>query len=95
MIRRLFRLSIIGMYLTLGLPDPKKSCKPMPEFPDSPLSSGDVLASYSIAECPDYDDVKVTHIDINSDGYIDFTFERRGRYPISGSRERYCTVPLF
>jgi hypothetical protein len=63
-----------------------KGGKRLPGFPDSPLSSGDALASYTMTECPDYYDVKVTHLDIDSDGHTDFTFERLGEIPYFGEQ---------
>jgi hypothetical protein len=67
----------------------------LPGFPNSPLSSGDALARYSVAECPDYYDVKVAHLDIDNDGYTDFTFERVGEIPYFGENGEVQHSPPF
>ena len=67
----------------------------LPEYPQSPLSSGDALARYSIAECPDYDDVRITHVDINSDGHVDFSFDRAGTIPYYDERGEVSHTPSF
>ena len=72
-----------------------KNGKRLPGFPNSPLSSGDALARYSVAECPDYYDVKIAHLDIDSDGYTDFTFERRGEIPYFGEQGEVLHSPPF
>ena len=50
----------------------------LPGFPYSPLSSGDETAIYNIRECPQPDDPFKARLDINSDGYFEYTFVRTG-----------------
>ncbi len=69
--------------------------KHLPGYPHSPLSSGDALANYSIAECPDYDDVRITHIDINNDGHVDFSVDRSGAIPYYDERGELSHTPSF
>lgn len=69
--------------------------KRLPGFPDSPLSSGDALASYTMALCPDYYDVKVVHLDIDNDGHTDFTYERLGEIPYFGEQGVVMQSPSF
>jgi hypothetical protein len=45
-------------------------------FPYSPLSSGDERAVYNIVECPHPDDPFKAVLDINNDGYSDYTYFR-------------------
>jgi hypothetical protein len=45
-------------------------------FPYSPLSSGDERAVYNIVECPHPDDPFKAVLDINNDGYPDYTYFR-------------------
>ncbi|MGD9252008.1 MAG: hypothetical protein PVG19_12315 [Desulfobacterales bacterium] len=45
-------------------------------FPYSPLSSGDERAFYNIVECPHSDDPFKAVLDINNDGYSDYTYFR-------------------
>jgi hypothetical protein len=51
----------------------------VPGFPYSPLSSGDEPAFYTILECPHPEDPFKAVLDINGDGYQDYTFFRTGR----------------
>lgn len=69
--------------------------KHLPGYPHSPLSSGDALANYRIAECPDYDDVRITHIDINNDGHVDFSVDRSGAIPYYDERGELSHTPSF
>jgi hypothetical protein len=48
-------------------------------YPYSPLSVGDELSVYPISEIPDPQNPFLAHLDINEDGFIDYTFERKGR----------------
>jgi hypothetical protein len=48
-------------------------------FPYSPLSYGDERAVYNIVECPHPDDPFKAVIDINNDGYPDYTYGRSGQ----------------
>ncbi len=48
-------------------------------FPYSPLSAGDETAVFDIVECPHPDDPFKAVLDINEDGYQDYTFFRTGR----------------
>jgi hypothetical protein len=50
-----------------------------PKFPYSPLSAGEETAVYPIRECPDPDDPFRARLDINSDGYDEFSFVRGGK----------------
>lgn len=67
----------------------------LPNYPQSPLSTGDALAKYSIAECPDYDNVRLAHVDINNDGHIDFSFDRAGGIPYYDERGEVSHTPSF
>ncbi len=55
--------------------------KPMPGFPSSPLSSGYEIAQYQVIECPDYDDALRVNVDVNNDGFSDFSYNRGGAIP--------------
>ncbi len=55
--------------------------KPLPGFPSSPLSSGYEIAQYQVIECPDYDDALRVNVDVNNDGFYDFSYNRRGAIP--------------
>ncbi len=48
-------------------------------FPYSPLSAGDETAVFSIVECPHPEDPFKAVLDINDDGFRDYTFFRSGR----------------
>jgi hypothetical protein len=48
------------------------------EYPHSPLSIGYGRAIYHVREIPDDQDPSLAHLDINEDGFIDYTFERKG-----------------
>jgi hypothetical protein len=53
----------------------------VPGYPYSPLSSGDEPAFYPILECPHPEDPFKAGLDINDDGYQDYTFYRTGKIP--------------
>ena len=48
-------------------------------FPYSPLSSGDEQAIYNFVECPHPEDPFKAHLDINNDGYYEYTLVRTGK----------------
>lgn len=48
-------------------------------YPYSPLSTGDEPAVYGVVECPHPEDPFKACLDINNDGYQDYTFFRRGK----------------
>jgi len=47
-------------------------------YPYSPLSTGHGRAIYHISEIPHDQNPRLAHLDINEDGFIDYTFERKG-----------------
>lgn len=51
----------------------------VPDFPYSPLSSGDEVSVYTILECPHPSDPFKAVLDINQDGFFDYTFTRKTR----------------
>ena len=48
-------------------------------YPYSPLSVGDEQAVYQIREIPHPDNPFLAHLDVNDDGFGDYTFNREGR----------------
>ncbi len=61
-------------------------------FPYSPLSSGDETAIYQILECPHPADPSKAMLDINQDGFFDYTFTRNYEHPSQANRCRYRGV---
>jgi hypothetical protein len=47
-------------------------------YPYSPLSTGHGRAIYHVSEIPHDQNPHLAHLDINEDGFIDYTFERKG-----------------
>lgn len=75
-IRNVNLLSLADNAMTYSALD--KNGNRIPGFPYSPLSSGDETAEYDVIECPDKSDPFKTVIDINNDGYPDYSFARTG-----------------
>ena len=48
------------------------------EYPYSPLSIGYGRAIYHVREIPHNQNPFLAHLDVNEDGFIDYTFERKG-----------------
>ena len=48
------------------------------EYPYSPLSIGRGRAIYHVRELPHHQNPLLAHLDINEDGFVDYTFERKG-----------------
>lgn len=48
------------------------------EYPHSPLSIGYGRAIYHVREIPHDQNPFLAHLDVNEDGFIDYTFERKG-----------------
>jgi hypothetical protein len=46
-------------------------------YPYSPLSAGEEKAWFEVIECPDHDDATTAHLDINNDGYWDYSYLRQ------------------
>jgi hypothetical protein len=65
----------------------------VPGFPYSPLSSGDEPAVYSLTECPHPTDPFKAMLDINNDGYPDYTFFRTGTIPFRDDRGQLDFAP--
>lgn len=51
----------------------------IPGFPYSSLSTGDEQALYDLRECPHPDNPQMASLDINNDGYFDFSYQRKGK----------------
>jgi len=62
-------------------------------FPYSPLSSGDAPAVYDMMECPHPDDPFKAVLDINHDGYADYTFFRTGKIAYRNDRGDIAFAP--
>lgn len=62
-------------------------------FPYSPLSSGDERAVYNIVECPHPDDPFKALLDINHDGYPDYTYFRSGPIAYRGAHGELAFAP--
>jgi len=62
-------------------------------FPYSPLSSGDEPAVYPITECPHPTDPFKAMLDINNDGYSDYTFFRTGTIPFRNDEGQLAFAP--
>ena len=65
----------------------------VPGFPYSPLSSGDEPAVYPITECPHPTDPFKAVLDINHDGFPDYTFFRTGAIPYRNDRGELVFAP--
>lgn len=65
----------------------------VPGFPYSPLSSGDEPAVYTIMECPHPVDPFKAVLDINNDGYPDYTFFRTGEIPYRNDQGQLDFAP--
>lgn len=63
------------------------------EFPYSPLSSGDSQAMYRIVECPSSDNARLSYIDINEDGYMDFSYPREDIVPYYDEKNQIAFAP--
>jgi hypothetical protein len=50
--------------------------KHLVNYPYSPLSTGEERAWFEVIECPDHDDATMAHLDINNDGYWDYSYLR-------------------
>jgi len=48
------------------------------EYPHSPLSIGHGRAIYHVREIPHEKNPMLAHLDVNEDGFIDYTYERKG-----------------
>lgn len=68
----------------------------LPNYPYSPLSTGNGQAKFSLVECPDYDNLLIAHIDINDDGFRDFSYRRSNFIPYYSSKGdlRFSPPPL-
>lgn len=50
----------------------------VPDFPYSPLSSGDERAVFELRECPDPENPLWARLDINDDGFYDYAYPKTG-----------------
>jgi hypothetical protein len=68
----------------------------IPGFPYSPLSTGDRRAVFEIIECPDPANPSRARLDINDDGFFDYTFTKDDfiAYQDSQGRQRFAPPPL-
>lgn len=65
-------------------------------YPYSPLSSGDEQARFDLIECPVYEDAAMAKLDINDDGYWDFSYRRDDFIAYYDSRgEQLFAPPLI
>lgn len=63
------------------------------DYPYSPLSAGNEKAVYKIVECPDADDPRLAEIDVNSDGYSDFSYKRTDTIPYYDHQANLAFAP--
>lgn len=66
----------------------------LPDFPYSPVSSGSAQAVYPIVECPIKEKPHMARIDINDDGYWDYTFQRQQGIPYKDASGVLRMAPL-
>ena len=65
----------------------------VPDFPYSPLSSGDERAIYSLRECPDPSNPLLARLDINDDGYFDYSYRKIGDIAYVNNKGRTLFAP--
>lgn len=63
------------------------------DFPYSPLSSGSAKSRFILKECPDATDGLTAHLDINEDGYYDFTYKRNDMVAYVDDLQQFVYAP--
>lgn len=62
-------------------------------YPYSPLSTGSEQAFYTMFECPDKEDPYIAHLDIDNDGFADYSYRRKGGLGYRNDRGRLSSTP--
>lgn len=62
-------------------------------YPYSPLSSGSEKASYTMFECPDKQDPFTAHLDIDDDGFAEYSYRRSEGLVYRNDRGKLISTP--
>lgn len=65
----------------------------VPDFPYSPLSSGDERAIFKLRECPDPENPFFAQLDINEDGYYDYRYQKKDDIAYVGENGKTLFAP--